>query len=273
VAQAVPLAGYGWSADFSYDYLPSLLAALKSSFKSHLLRDAPAVLQAAPEPSVFIRHDIDLSLKFALPVARMEAELGLPASYQVMTDCPLYDVEDATSRAAIAELIALGHEVGLHLELPDGLASDDPASELLVRRVVLESSVLESVTKVPVRSVSFHRPAQRLVRGPLLVGGKVNGYAADLMGWYLSDSAGRWREGAPLPMLLRPRKPVLQLLIHPFWWGSSHMPAADRLQSFFEAETAGMGAEFAAEFDDRLSYTIRAVRRSGKERAAEKETV
>jgi hypothetical protein len=273
VASAVRATDVEWAGDFSYDYLLTILTALQSRFNSRLLRDAPMALGAIQEPTVFIRHDIDLALRFALPVARMEADLDLRASYQVMTDCPLYDIESADSRNAIAELVALGHEVGLHVQLPDSLVDDDPRSELLAHHVRLEASLLESVSRIPVKSVSFHRPAQHMLPGPLLIAGRVNGYAAELMGWYLSDSAGRWREGAPVPMLLQPRKRMLQLLIHPFWWGPTHMPAADRLQDFFQAETAGMSADFAAEFDNRLSQTIRAVRRSGKARAADMETV
>ena len=273
MAAAVPAPGVEWAADFSYEYLHRILAALKSNFKCRLLRDAPAALAMSSERTVFIRHDIDLSLRLALDVARMEAELDLPASYQVMTDSVLYNIEDPESRNTLAELVALGHEVGLHVQLPENLVSDDPTSELIVRHVTLESSLLESVTKIPVRSISFHRPAQRIVRGPLLLAGRVNGYAAELMDWYLSDSAGRWREGAPLQSLLKPHRPMLQLLIHPFWWGPTHMPAADRLQAFFQAQTNGMSADFAADFDRRLSHMVRAVRRSGHEREAEREPV
>ena len=61
--------------------------------------------------------------------------------------------------------------------------------------------------------------------------GKVNAYSRELMSWYLSDSAGNWREGEPLPLLSNPDRPLLQLLIHPFWWGEEHMSAGDRLQT------------------------------------------
>ena len=263
-----PVVDTSWSGDFSYEYLHRILAAVRSRFQSHVIRDAPRVLSEIRQPTVFIRHDIDLAPRFALPVARMEAELNLRATYQLMTDCALYDIEEAGSRGAIAELVALGHEVGLHVQLPDKPL--DP--EALVRHVALNASVLESVANMPVESISFHRPDHRMLPGPMLIAGKVNGYAAELMGWYLSDSAGRWREGPPLPMLLQPREPVLQLLIHPFWWGPTHMSAAERLQAFFEAETAGKGPDFSAAFDINLSNTIRAVRRSGVQRAARPET-
>lgn len=266
MAHAVPTADLEWSADFSYDCLNSILTAIvKSGFASQLLRDAPVVVRGTPGRTVFIRHDIDVAPRFVLPVARMEARLGLRATYLVMTDCLLYGLDDDGVGAGLAELIALGHEVGLHVQVPDSMLDDSTTSAGLIDYVTFGSTQLESITGAPVESLSFHRPAKQLLRGPLRVAGKVSGCAAELMDWYLSDSAGRWREGPPIPSLLRPKKPLLQLLIHPVWWGSTHMSAADRLQVFFREETEGKSTEFAADFDRRLSETIRAVRRSGRQ--------
>jgi len=57
----------------------------------------------------------------------------------------------------------------------------------------------------------------------------VNAYAAPLMESYLSDSAGVWRAGEPLAAIGEMHGPVLQVLIHPIWWGPEHAPAAERL--------------------------------------------
>jgi hypothetical protein len=266
MVRAVPNADLEWSADFSYVYLNSILTAIvRSRFDSQLLRDAPVVVRGTPGRTVFIRHDIDVAPRFVLPVARMEAQLGLRASYLVMTDCLLYSTDDDVFRTMLAELVELGHEVGLHVQVPDSVLVEGAASPALADLINLGSAQLKSITGVPVESFSFHRPARQFLRGPLLVAGKVSGCAAELMGWYLSDSAGRWREGPPVPSLTRPHRPLLQLLIHPVWWGSRHMSAPDRLQTFFREETEGKSAEFTADFDRRLSETIPAVRRSGRE--------
>lgn len=94
--------------------------------------------------------------------------------------------------------------------------------------------VLEGVVGAPVRSVSFHLPVKELVRGPLHVAGRVSGYAEDLFRWYLSDSRARWREGEPVASLERPRSHVLQILVHPVWWGETSERPEIRLRSFLE---------------------------------------
>jgi len=96
-----------------------------------------------------------------------------------------------------------------------------------------------------------------------MIDGRVNAYAKELMIWYLSDSKGYWREGEPLPKLFRPSKPLLQLLIHPIWWGDEHMLPEDRLQEFFDAETQGQSYQYIKALDTALADTIPAVRRRG----------
>lgn len=61
--------------------------------------------------NIALRHDVDLSLNLALPLAEFEAEQGLRASYYFLTDTAPYDVwnSDVPRR-----LVEIGHEVGLH---------------------------------------------------------------------------------------------------------------------------------------------------------------
>jgi hypothetical protein len=84
-----------------------------------------------------------------------------------------------------------------------------------------------------------------VLRGPLKLAGVVNAYAAELMGWYVSDSKARWREGDPLATLDRPKGKVLQVLIHPIWWGPGH--PREKLQRFVGevASQTGEGPEGA----------------------------
>lgn len=93
--------------------------------------------------------------------------------------------------------------------------------------------------------------------------GKVNAYSRELMSWYLSDSAGNWREGEPLPLLSNPDRPLLQLLIHPFWWGEEHMSAGDGLQTYFDAVTRGCSVQQVRALDIALTSHLPGVRRTG----------
>jgi hypothetical protein len=167
--------------------------------------------------------------------------MGVRASYMVMLVSPLYRAEEPGSRAKLARLVELGHEVGLHFDIHDrDHAGHAPDLAAIERRLRAAAHRLEQLTSRPVQSVSFHRPVRPLQRGPLYVAGLVNAYAAPLMAWYLSDSKGSWREGDPLASLRNPAGPVLQVLIHPVWWDEEHRGADDVLDGLFAQATCGM---------------------------------
>lgn len=250
----------GWAGDFTYDFLRELLAIARDDHRVRLLADG------VDAPGLVVRHDIDLSLERAVAVGRVEREVGVRATFLVMVDSPLYDLDDPSSRAALAELRELGHDVGLHMDLGPrgevaGLRLGDVTPEVSACR-----DRLEAVLGEPVRSISFHRPADPLVAAlhPVAdVCGMVNAYAAPLMRCYLADSAGSWRHGDPRPVLRRPPCETVQLLVHPFWWGEEHLGAADRLEAFYRERTAGMAPFDALAFDRTLATVVRRSRRRG----------
>lgn len=219
-----------WDADFSYGYLERLYAILRRDFVPMRLGDAEGAA-ARDRPLAFVRHDLDVSLARALPLARKEAAWGVPSTYHVMIDSPFYDYATAECRAALAEIASLGHEIGLHYDVVARRTRDATSAE---READIDRACaeLEAVVGQPVRSLSFHLPVPELIRGPLRVAGRISGYAAELFGWYLSDSRARWREGEPLASLAKPRSERLQILIHPIWWDEEHLTPAERLRGF-----------------------------------------
>jgi hypothetical protein len=228
-----------WAADFSFAYYRRLLEVARTRFALHVVGDAPRLEPTPARPALLLRHDVDVALGPARRLASLEYALGVRATYMVMLDAPLYRLDDAASRAVLADLCAMGHEIGLHF---DFRAAERDAAESLAAvepAIAAACAALEALVGRPVRAVSFHRPHPQLLRGPRWVAGRVNAYAAELMDWYLSDSAGRWRAGEPLPQLTCPRRPLLQLLTHPIWWGPRHQPPADRLAAFVARQTRG----------------------------------
>jgi hypothetical protein len=196
-------------------------------------------------------------------VAEIERESGVRATYMVMVNSPLYSLEDKASREILYQLVSMGHEVTLHFNVDDDQRNGTCTIDALERKIYADRTYLEQMTGQPVRSISFHRPLAQFLHGPQLIAGMVNAYASELMGWYLSDSKGRWREGEPLSKLLRPEKHLLQLLIHPIWWGSEHMSPEERLQEFFETETRGQARHTIEAFEANLAKAIPSVRRLG----------
>jgi hypothetical protein len=255
----------GWSSDFGYEYFRRILQTIKSNFELHLVSETPQILNKIGQPKLILRHDVDVSLKRAIRMAEIEYDFGIRATYMVMTTSPLYRVEDVTSRNTLLKLIDRGHEVGLHFDFENEAHVNNPQISSVEAMIYADSVRLENIVGLPIRSISFHRPQKLFVRGPSMLSGRVNASSKELMEWYLSDSKGCWREGEPLPKLLGPDKPLLQLLIHPIWWGDEHMLPEDRLQAFFDAETQGQPREYADALDAALAKIIPAVRRKGSQ--------
>jgi len=149
-----------------------------------------------PEPGdLFLRHDVDLSLDAALALARLEAELGVRATYFLMTRSVFYNLASEAGERALGELRALGHAVGHHAVYP---------------HVDLDGRFD--------RVVAWHNPDPAFMSAP--IDGAVNVMEPP---WfdpqrYRSDSNQRWRHGSPREALARGEFDWLQLLTHPEIW-------------------------------------------------------
>jgi hypothetical protein len=255
----------GWASDFSYEYFRRILQTIKSNFELHLISETPQILDTIGQPKLILRHDVDVSLKRAIRMAEIENDFGIRATYMVMTNSPLYRVGDLTSQDTLLKLIDMGHEVGLHFDIENDAHVNNRQISSVEAMIHTDCAQLENIVGLHIRSISFHRPQKLFVRGPSMLSGRVNANSKELMEWYLSDSKGCWKEGEPLPKLLGPDKPLLQLLIHPIWWGDEHMLPEDRLQAFFDAETRRQPWESADALDAALAKMIPAVRRRGSQ--------
>ena len=137
---------------------------------------------------LILRHDIDMSLDAALPIAEVEHALGLKAHYFVLVRSEMYNVFSAGARDFLRRLGRLGHAIGLHLDA--SLYGNDAAQ--LEQAAKQECAVLEAAIGEPVRAVSFHRPAQALLGHAEPLAGRLHAYQPRFfteMG-YCSDFAG-----------------------------------------------------------------------------------
>ena len=172
----------------------------------------------------------------------------------IMTKCPFYSLQDESSKSILKDLIQMGNEIGLHFDFTNSAERErNTVISDIEKHISNECEILENVISQKVKSISFHRPLQQFLRGPLEVTDRINAYSSELMKWYLSDSKGVWREGEPIQFLENPQKPLLQLLTHPIWWGNEHQTPNDRLQSFFENKTQNLSQELVKKFDEAMS--------------------
>ncbi len=249
--------------DFTYRYYETMLQAAKAHFDVVALSQAYDFLGYQARPKLTLRHDVDVSLRRALRMARLDHELGVFSTFMIMPDSPLYSIDEPRSRQILRDILEMGHGIGLHYN-PDETERDSRDTLQLIEPAIF--SALERVQQAiaaPVDTVSFHRPTPRFLRGPFRVANCVNAHSVDLMAWYISDSRGTWRDGDPLLTLKQPKNSLLQLLVHPIWWDVEESPPENRLQEFFEAETHGKPCAFVERFDSGLRGTLRAVSRRG----------
>lgn len=248
----------GWAEDLTYDYYARIVRVLSEQYTPVLMRDAP-LREPSDKPHAIPRHDADVCVEAALRLAQLEAKLGLRSTYMLLIRSPFYDSRSARFREIVRELIALGHEVGLHFDIEDYPTPREWSTELVEQYIGEAADFLSAVAGEPVRSFSYHRPVPQFLRGRTYVGGLVNAYATEFMEWYLSDSMGNWREGEPLKQLLNPRARILQILTHPIWWGDQHLCSEDRLEVFRREKINEWPDKSSAEIED-LIYHVLAVR-------------
>lgn len=253
-----------WSKDFSFKYFSKIINVAKNNFDICRICDAKLFKKTSKKkPQLILRHDIDVSLKQALIMAKMENNLNVKATYMIITNSPLYSIETKDSRRILLGILKMGHEIGLHFDIGDKNRNKEVGINLIKKEIFNALEKLENVIDQKALSISFHRPLPQFISGPLEVCGRINAYAKEFMDWYMSDSKGNWREGEPLQYLAKPKTDFLQLLIHPIWWGEKTMKPENRLQHFFEEETKNKDKEFAAKFSYNLSVSVPAVQRSG----------
>ena len=173
-----------------------------------------AFFDDTPRPGdLLLRHDVDVSLEAALAMAELEAELGAPATYFLMTRSEFYNLEAPSGRDAIERLRRLGHRVGLHAVYPD--AQRDPRFDA---------------------ALAWHNPDPDYMTAP--VEGAVNAMQPGFFDpeRYRSDSNQRWRHGCPHAELARGGFEWLQLLIHPEIWVYPGETMRETMESMLAAE-------------------------------------
>jgi hypothetical protein len=232
------------SEQFSLASYRSLLGALENRGY-----EARGYLDADTEKRhLILRHDIDMSLEAAVPLAELESALGIRAHYFILVRTEMYNLFSAASRKTLRALTALGHHIGLHLDA--SICNNDLAE--LQKAAVDESAVLEIAAESKVAVISFHRPVQKLLGYSDLLGGRHHAYQPRYfseMG-YCSDSRGRWGHGHPLDHPAVRSGRALQLLTHPIWWTSDNAESTQsRLDRFIYERYRFLRKELAANCD------------------------
>jgi hypothetical protein len=175
-------------------------------------------LNRKPDRFLLLRHDVDVSLDYAVAMAEMEGELGARATYFVRIHAEGYSPLSRAGRTALRHLIALGHEVALQHEVGFFPADGQTPAEQLRGEI----RVLEGATGVPVLGVARHMPkwGEELPSRDVLGASGMLYAAGDEVfnegALFLSDASRRWKGGCPCRFI--GGWPKIYLLTHPIWW-------------------------------------------------------
>jgi hypothetical protein len=169
-----------------------------------------------------LRHDCDNDLVAARDLARIEAELGVRATYFVMVRSALYNLLAPPASALVREIVALGHRLGLHF---DEAPCRDLNPQEIAGEVDRERDWLVREFGQPIDVVSFHQPSPRVLANEMRLN-CLNTYdRADMAGLhYISDSNLRFRGETPIECFERRAHRLLHVLLHPEWWTRDPMP-------------------------------------------------
>jgi hypothetical protein len=194
--------------DFSLEHYRELLEAAKAGgYRFASFDEVPVA------GDLLLRHDVDLSPSAALRMAELEAEMGVRATYFVMTRSEFYNLAAPSGESLLQALRRLGHFVGLHAVHPH----------------VDFDSRFDAV-------LAWHNPEPEYMSEP--AEGLVNAMEPRFFApeRYRSDSNQRWRNGCPHERLARGDFEWLQLLVHPEIWVYPGQTMGETMRAMVAAE-------------------------------------
>ena len=217
--------------EFSLEGYSQLLSALKDRGYSFCGYEEIDSRLAEGRPFVVLRHDIDISLRPALEIARVEHELGVQATYFVLLRSPFYNVLSRFSAEIMSQIHGYGHQIATHVDLA---AYDNDCARVLTEVEVFSRFYPYINTEIASLHSSYdlyHMPIDSFYQINNVYGSAVRGDLA-----YISDSTGRWRYGHPLESeAFNTRKPM-QLLTHPIWWIQEGETATQKLERWLYSD-------------------------------------
>ena len=216
---------------FTYDEYRTLLGRVGDGRTNVCFSDFHR--QVAAERYFILRHDVDFCPAMALEMARIEAGMGVRATYFFFLTGRYYSLLTERFISVPRQIAELGHDIGLHydVQIVEIVGGDDPLAFL-----DRQAGLLEALTGMPVKSIAMHNPSSN---GSDLFNGIerfINVYDDAFMRdiAYFSDSCGAWRDRT-YEVLTGDNEnipPRLQLLIHPVHWGPKAQDRWTRLAAW-----------------------------------------
>lgn len=167
---------------------------------------------------IILRHDADLDIYPSYDVSKIEKEIGVNATFFVLTTSHTYNIQSSKIRKLLNEMSRDGFEIGLHF---NPLVYGNITLAELHEKVKFECQILENIIDEPVISISLHSPSSS-GKYPSFKG-YINAYSKKLFSdeQYLSDSIRidaslhPFRGKDPYEFVSHAKKYPLQITLHP----------------------------------------------------------
>jgi hypothetical protein len=197
------------------EYAALLSDLLKQGYVS---RPVEEIGESHGDHTLYLRHDVDVHITCIEQIGKIEADLGVIATYYVPLTLP-FNPFYPENAAILRELVAMGHRLGLHYDLTTYPEGDSAGRERLNREV----GALGEITGVMPRTICMHNPSlngEDRFRGiDDYVHPHDPRYADGLL--YISDSCRAWRDEELLRCFGEDPPRRLLLNTHPeLWFGT-----------------------------------------------------
>lgn len=174
------------------------------------------------DKTAILRHDIDMDMKAAVRLARLEHNLlGRCGTWFILVSTNFYNIHSRESRQALNEITSLGGEIGLHFDETQYVLRCETDYQ---KYVAQEARILSEVIDTPVRTLSMHRISKEVLKGNYSFPDLVNTYGNDFFSQmkYISDSRRNWHENIE-KVIADGSYPRLHILTHPVWYGETEL--------------------------------------------------
>lgn len=206
------------------------------------------------EMKILWRHDVEFAPDIALRTAKIEAEAGVKATYFFQLHSEFYNVLESYHSNILKEIVALGHQVGLHF---DAHYYNITTQQKLDQYIELDKVYFEAVFALKLKAFSFHNTTPFILScEELSYGGLVNVYSSLFKNnfRYCADSTGFWRYEILDEVLADTSVKRLQVLTHDAMWSEevlsprkrvhkSIQDSADRIKNQYDILLPSLGAK------------------------------
>ncbi len=186
--------------------------------------------------AVILRHDIDVDVKKAVEMAKLEKSLGVSSTYYVLLTSDFYNLFSKKNEERLNVILDLGHHIGLHF---DEVRYGENCN--VVEKIEEELEVLEEYLGRTIDTVSMHRPSKKTLDENYKIrnGETINSYSTEFFkGFkYISDSRKNWGgEGKEdlFEIIENGTYHRLHILTHPIWYDVEEISLRSSLERFIK---------------------------------------